>query len=310
MRIQIKEKFRPFSHEPGTICLIPRTSWEARIYPARIFFRNLETFEEKEVVLDTLGPVHGFTVHVDLERGEVSVFGRGKQGHFRYLLDEKQFPFLKKTEIPLSKKRLHLGVGKAQDFSLMRKRMDMAEIFPFWLKMAMWIPDVDLPKKTIGTMALLEEGKLDLTFQASFQGIFSPRLFDENFLGLIPETKGAEGISPIGILHAGAKQIERLFFSGEGDTWNFLPNLPKEFHAGRFIQIRTKEGDLIDLEWSKKAIKKAIIRPATTRSISLGLKGGIKKFRIRKSPGQKGEIGSKNIALEAGKILYLDRFTK
>lgn len=310
MRIQIKEKFRPFSHEPGTICLIPRTAFEARIYPAKIFFRNLETFEEKEVALDTLGPVHGFTVHVDLERGEVSVFGRSKRGHFRYLLDEKQFPFLKKTEIPHSKKRLHLGVGKAQDFSLMRRRMDMAEIFPFWLKMAYLIPKVDLPKKAIGTMVLLEEGKLDLAFQASFQGIFSPRLSDENFLGLIPESKKIQGVSPIGILHEGARQIEELFFQEQEETWNFLPNLPKEFHAGRFVQIETKVGDLIDIEWSKKSLKKAVIRPAKTRDVSLGLKRGLKSFRIRKSPRQKGEIASKNVALEAGKLLYLDRFTK
>jgi len=310
MRIQIKEKFRPFSHEPGTICLIPRTTWEARIFPAKIFFHNLETFEEKEVNLDTLGPVQGFTVQVDLERGEVSVFGKGKRGHFRYLLDEKQFPFLKKVEIPLSKKRLHLGVGKAQDFSLMRRRMDMAEIFPFWLKMALFIPKVDLPKKTMGTMALLEEGKLDLAFQASFQGIFSPRLSDENFLGLIPETGKVEGISPIGILHEGAKRIEELFFYEEGDTWNFLPNLLKEFHAGRFLQIGTKEGDLIDLEWSKKTLKKATIRPAKTREVSLILQRGIKTFRIRKSPRQKGQIASKNVDLTKGQILYLDRFTK
>ncbi|NGX60278.1 MAG: hypothetical protein KR126chlam3_01449 [Chlamydiae bacterium] len=310
MRIQITQKFRPFSHRPGINCLIPFTTWEVQVFPAKIFFRNLENDEEKCEELDIEGPVSGFTVVQDLERGRVEVFGRGKKGYFRYFIDADSRPFLKKKTLSLSKKRLFMGIHKKQDWEMIQRRFNMVEIFPFWIRMAQLVPEIPLPKKPAGTLKLLQDGQLDLLFAAAFQGILSPRLRDENFLGLIPDIPIPQNISPLGILHEGARQIEKLFFTTENDQWHFLPSLPKEFHAGRYIYLETPEGDQLDIEWSKKELKKVIIRPAKTRTISLILKRGLKTFRFRKSIRQKGERGSKTVDLQEGQTLYLDRFMK
>ncbi|NGX47592.1 MAG: hypothetical protein K1000chlam3_00971 [Chlamydiae bacterium] len=298
MRIQITQKFRLFSHRPGIRCLIPFTTWEAQIFPTKIFLTNLAESGEKE--LDIESSLKGFTVMQDLERGRITISGK-----------ELKIPsFLKKYPLAPSKKRLFMGIHKKQDFEMIQRRSDMAEIFPFWLRLAQLIPEVPLPKKMIGTMQLLKEGKLDLLFQAAFQGILCPRLKDENYLGLIPDVEVPKNLSPLGILHEGARQIEALFFQTEEDHLHFLPHLPKEFHAGRFIHLQTPDGDELDMEWSKKQLKKVLIRPAKTRTITLVLKRGLKTFRVRKSTRQKGERAANTLHLKAGQTLYLDRFMK
>lgn len=180
----------------------------------------------------------------------------------------------------------------------------MGEIFPFWIRLAQLIPEQPLPKEPIGTLKLLDQ--LDLLFQAAFQGILVPRLSDENYLGLIPEEKIPSGISPLGILHEGARQIERLFFYEEDGVWHFLPKLPKEFHAGRFIYLTSAAGDRIDMEWSKKELKKVVIHPQSNRTIQLRLQSSLHRFRL-----QKKQIMQRDqpIELQAGKTLFLDRFT-
>ena len=186
----------------------------------------------------------------------------------------------------------------------------MAEIFPFWMRLAQVIPERALPKEPIGTDALLVAGQLKETFQAAFQGILCPRLTDENFLGLIPECDIPKNLSPLGIIHEGARQIQALFFSEEKDHWHLLPALLKELHAGRLISLVTTVGDRIDLEWSKKELKKVIVRPSKTRSIQLHLQRSLKSFRVRKHPRQRGEryMRNRTLEMEAGNLLYLDRF--
>lgn len=308
MRLVIAQKFRPFSHTPGTRCLIPLTTWEAEIYPAKIFFHNLAGGAAKEEILDVKGPVKGFTVMQDLERGRVEVFGRDQKGHFRYFLTPEKYPFLEKYDQHFAKKKLFLGISKKQDWDLIKRRKDMTEIFPFWHLLSQWIPTFPLPE--IGTAALLKEKNLDLVFQTAFQGILSPRLKDENYLGIIPDLKVPKDFSPLGILHEGARQIEDLLFLQEGEVWHFLPSLPKEFHAGRFIHLQTREGDEIDFEWSKKQLKKVIIRPFLSRKIFLKPGRGLKSFRIRTNMRQKGKRDSQELFLETGKTYFLDRFMK
>lgn len=297
MRIQITTKFRPFSHRPGIRSLIPYTTWEAQIFPTKVFLRDLKSGETKELAIEPTS--RKFTVMLDLEKGRLLVSGK-----------ELSLESLEKHTLRPTKKRLFMGVHKKQDFEMIQRRCDMAEIFPLWLKASQLIPEVVMPSKTVGTMQLLEEGKLRAFFQAGFQGMFCPRLKDENYLGLIPDFDPPKKLCPIGLLHEGARQIEALFFFAEKNTWHFLPNLPKEFHAGRFVHLETPEGDELDMEWSKKQLKKVIIRPNTTREIQLSLKKGLKTFRVRKSLRQRGESAKGTISLKAGQTLYLDRFMK
>ena len=299
MRIQIGLKLRPFSHRPGIICLIPFTTWEVQVFPALLKFRNLAGKETKDVPLKVEGPVKGFTVMLNLEKARVEVFGRGQKGYFRKFITPKEYSFLKETPLPPSSERLSLGIHKKQDWDLIQRRSDMAEIFPFWLRLSQLIPEKPLPKKTVGTMHLLDD--LSLLFQVGFQGILSPRLIDENHLGLIKEETTTA--SPLALLHAGANEIRKLFCQEEGNTLHILPNLPKELHAGRYITPS------YSIEWSKKQIKKIIIDPKETKIIYLNLRK-VKTYRLRKSLRQRGEQRKRDmpIELKRGQRLYLDRF--
>lgn len=319
MRIESRLKLAPFSHRPGTCCLIPTTTWEVTVYPAKLMFRNLADGERKEYSPPVEGPVKGFTTLLDLERGRIEVFGKGAKGYFRYFLTGAGLEFAKGEKIPLSflqpalltpnPLRLSFGIHKKQDWDLMVRRQELTELVPFWIKMAQWIPPVCLKRKGEGTLSLLEKGKFDLFFQAGFQGILSPRFNDENFLGLISEEIIPD--SPIGLLHLSAEMLLKQFFYEEKNTFYFLPHLPTEFHSGKITSIETKEGDRIAMEWSKKLLKKVIIEPKSSRKVSLALKSKIAGFRLRRNQKEVGEKwGNKQpLLLEGGKILYLDCFT-
>lgn len=300
MRIKIAGKLRPFSHQPGICCLIPFSTWEAQIFPTKIFFRDLAKGATKEVEIPKQGPIKGFTVLQDLERGRVEVAGRAKDGYFRYFLDT----YVEKVELHDSLKRLSLGYHKKQDWELIQRRAEMGEIFPYWIRLAQLIPEVPLPKVPLGTMKLLDQ--LDLLFQAGFQGILVPCFADENYLGLIPDEKIPAGISPLGLLHEGARRIERLFFYEEDSTWYFLPKLPKEFHSGRFIHLTSAAGDRIDIEWSKKELKKVVIFPQSNRTIHLKLQSSLHHYRLQKKVKMQRD---QPLELQVDKPLFLDRFT-
>lgn len=330
MRIQIASRLRPFSHSPGTSVLLPFTTWEVKVFPAKLVFSNLAGAEREEIVLPILGPVQGFTVMQNLEKGRIEVFGRGKAGYFRYLItaDHIQFlngnkiilPFITKFTIPPSEMRLSLGDHKKQDWDLVKRRADMSEVLPFWLRLSALIPPQSLPQEPFGNYSLLAkiEEKQSIVpyfqnlFQSAFHGIFSPCVRDEKFLGLFPEKEIPQTVCPIPLLHQGAEQIKSLFFVEKEGAISLLPSLPKEFHAGRFLKIKTMQGDLIDLEWSKKQIKKVIVTPANTHPLQLVLPREIRSFRVRKGLQQTGERQDTDqpLALHQGQRLYLDRFEK
>ena len=85
MEISIAEKLRPFSHEPGTSCLIPGTTLVMRVYPSCIQVFDLENSPPKlvwETFLDVIGPVRDFTVQQDLEKMRVLVWGASSKWFF------------------------------------------------------------------------------------------------------------------------------------------------------------------------------------------------------------------------------------
>lgn len=317
MRIEIALRFHPFSHEPGAACLIPGTTWEARIFPALIEFRNLLTNETRRHPISIRGPVKDFTVEQDLEKGAICVHGKAISGFLRYWIHGEAVVLEKNPRIDLiaSKERLSLGIHKKQDWDQVRRRNDPAEFLPFWLRLSHLIPHQKIEKE--GTYQLLQkiENTSDKTllaalfknaFQACFQGILCPRLNDERHLGLIPE----ESISscPIGLIHEGARLIRALFFQEVEGVLALLPRLPPEFHSGRLINLTTSNGDTIDLEWSKKELKKAIIRTVKPREIELKLQKGLNAFRLRTTPHQKGHHHRAGMVLPAAQTIYLDRF--
>jgi hypothetical protein len=320
-RIEVAMRLRPFCRLPGTACLIPYSPWQVEAFPALLRFKNLETGNGHELELGTKGPVLDFTVELDLEKGCVVIFGHSERGYQRFSIGMEEGGIRIVSEkgkhkmvLPAdgfirseTKERLSLGSHKILDWELVRRRRDLTEIFPVWFRLGQMVPEIGL--KNEGTATLLKScGKLEVgaqftkLFMAGFHGILAPRLVDSDHQGIV-EDKKASGC-PLGLLWEGSKFIRALFFREESGGFAFLPFLPPAFHAGRMVNIATSKGDAIDLEWSKKLLRRAVIRPGSTRLASFSFQRSIKSFR------ENGERRNADVPLmlEKGKTVYLDRF--
>lgn len=317
MSIAIQARLKPFVHSFGASIPLPKTHWEVKIFPARLLFTHLPSGEVEEVLLPIVGPVDPFTVLVDLHKGRVEVFGQSQRGFFRYFLEggkvvfskggEILLPFLKVVEGVRFSEFLFMGVHKAPDWDLVMRRKNLAEIFPFWIALSQWIPEEKKEYPLVGNYHLLKDPKEYRTLLSTgFAGILSPRLRDELYQGILPEEAIPPAISPLGLLLEGGKKIRALFFEEEGDLVQILPRLPKEFHAGKYLSLKTKFGDLIDLEWSKKTIRRMAITPGKSREMSLGFSREVRSCRF---------LGSRvsteaPFPVQTGKKYTFDRFEK
>ncbi|HEX4840410.1 MAG TPA: hypothetical protein VFU89_08220 [Rhabdochlamydiaceae bacterium] len=332
MKITIAERLRPFSHLPGASCVIPWSSYKLQAFPAMLIFENLRTFEKHEVPLVPLGwkgPVKEFTVELDLEKGVVWVYGKTVDGHRRLCIEmqEDGIAIDKRVVVSAARlvthpiERLSLGMSKKLDWELVARRQEMAEILPVWFRLGQMVPSGGTVK--VGTASLLQEcEKLDVTetylklFLTGFEGILCPRLSDTSYQGIVPEGKFSE--SPLILLTEGMKYIRALFFKETDQSWEFLPCLAPEFHAGRVVELTTKAGDKIDFEWSKKSLQKVVIHAESSREIFLSIPKPFNFCRLRTSPGDKGDRGEKgsrhffekSLRLLSGQKLFLDRFEK
>lgn len=85
--ITIAQRLKPFSHRPGTSCLIPGTCIVAEIFPALLRFWDISgqhRVKKSEVQLAIKGPLKEFTVQLDLEKESISVWGNTQLGWIRY----------------------------------------------------------------------------------------------------------------------------------------------------------------------------------------------------------------------------------
>ena len=308
MRIAIRKSLHPFSLQPGFRCIIPLTTWEVQVFPTKAFLCDLVSGNKAEIVLPFGGNFDGFKVTLDLERGRVEVGAKGRKPKF---ITAEAHPDMQKSSLAPSKKQLSLGIHKKQDWDLMSRRSDMAEVFPLWIKLADWVPEVDLPRKKTGTMHLLNSCTLRELFLAGFEGLLCPRFSDPRHLGFIERESGHSKACPIGLIHAGARLIEAFFFSEEGSVLHLLPQLPVAFHSGRFIHLETSHGDRIDIEWSKKSLKKVVLHPAKERQIFFGLQSKLRSFRVRTDLRKRGGLYKRGAPLhiKPGQTLFCDRFT-
>ena len=118
-------------------------------------------------------------------------------------------------------------------------------------------------------------------------------------------------LSPLLLLKGGSDLIRRLLIDKCGDVYSILPCLPVELHAGRFIKIQ--EGKIsFDLEWSKKMIRRVMIRVEETGEYNLKFQAQIKSFRIRTSFRDRGArfLVRTPLFLKAGTHYFLDCFQK
>jgi len=352
MHISINERLRPFNHELGTMSPVPGSRWCVQVFPSLIRLYDLSCKELRLlgiIHVDIQGPVTGFTLQLDLEKGFLHVWGNSLKGYFRYriaasLHGEKLLIKNEKETHPISFSsdselisisnlepytigffdRLSLGVHKAQEWTLIKKRLDFKEIFPIWLKLGQLMSPAHEEGK-LGTASFLtgaeelicQKNKTDLLnhfqrlFLTGFYGLMTPTLVDHHHQGIHLEDPSPTS-SPLVLLSYGAKLIRSLFVSFQDSHLSVLPALPVEFHSGRFLHVRLENLGLLDLEWSKKTVRRMILLTEEKCTISLGLPKQIKRFRFKEEQEKTAsflEAGCK-LHLEKGKAYFFDRFEK
>lgn len=325
--IKIAERLRPFSHTPGAACIIPGTCLEIEAFP------TLLKIDKREVQLKLTGPVKNFTLEQDLEKHCVWVYGRAKEGFFRLRVEASDagcnvivekgslsplhIPFETHMAKRQTVERLSLGNHKAQDWDLVQKRCDLKEFLPVLFCLGQNIPLIP-PQTLSGTARLLElppdrkdlAPALQALFQAAFTKILVPRLIDDQYQGLVPDEPGSG--NRFFLLQEGAKMIRSLFFKQNERRLSFLPNLPIPLDCGRMVGLKVAGIGDIDLEWSKKLLRRVVMHVSTSGEVILELQREIKNFRVRTSEKERGRTQKKGdpLLLEAGTTYILDRFQK
>jgi hypothetical protein len=361
MNIAVAQHLKLFSHLPGSSCLIPGSVWQVQAFPTR-FVLTSPAGAKHIISLSLKGSVRDFTLLQDLERNSVSIFGTSQEGFFFWQIDVvnhalwlrlqrtpdtgcdvavdgKAYHLGRKEVLRIASvdetvpalvfERLSFGSHKKQEWEGMRRRLDMREILPIWLRLGQLTPPTAtaIAIEERGTMGLLRhcqnlathENKeklpeaLDRLFLAGFRSMFLPSLTDDWHQGLLDSEENiSDSHASLQLLREGAVIIRRLFFHEENHDYALLPALPSPWHCGRFIGLRSSCGDRLDLEWSKKMIRRVEWHPAITRQTIISLPHTMKAFRVRNSLQSKGwrQKSDSLLSLEAGVSLYLDRFEK
>lgn len=203
-----------------------------------------------------------------------------------------------------------MGSHKKLDWDLVVRRKNLQEILPVLYRLSQVVPHNNEVVPSLEKTDKIAAAPTLLEFvQAFFSGILVPRTFDNQFQGFSRECKT---LTALDLIHQGSEHLRSLFFAESLDKIALLPNLPVEFHSGRFVGLETEHHDLIDIEWSKKCLKKVIIKARSDRTILLSLQKQIKSFRVRTSLKDRGQDVpfDKPIDLRIGSVIYLDRFQK
>ena len=316
MKISIAARYRPFSHELGASCLLPRTTWVVEAFPALLRLKREEGCIE--IPLAVRGPVREFTLQQDLEKGCVFVWGIGKQGRYRMKLeaDAENVRLAVLDGSPLEEgtaahwqlgcqfregpalERLSLGSHRAQDWDLILRRFDLREILPILYHLSQWIPEA--PPRETKMLALLKQG-FEPFLRAGFYKLLCPRLKDGQYQGLV-EDETVSG-PPFAHLFAVHTAIRETFVKQQGSTI-LLPQ-QREFDCGRFVGIRLDGIGMLDLEWSKRSMRRAVLRTEHAGSIRFDA-----NYRLRESMRERGRrVEPQDVwHFEPNQTFLLDRF--
>lgn len=349
MRIVITERLRPFSHRAGTSVLLPGSAVHVQVFPARIQLESLEGAVPQPLETLSLpirGPVKEFTVFVDQEKACLEVRGRGVKGFFHYRLQSCegyiQLHVLKGAEelkaldgwtleqgVCLSLrektyKRLSLGSHRKQELERLWASSDYKTLLPLLVRAADQLPSLpDQGALGGGFDPLLERCKhareyshdsimdcLNAFLLAAFQGTFCPQVLDRKHQGIIEAPQPPIQLSSLHLLREGAKFIHSLFLQEKTEGLYVLPALPPELPCGRYIDIDELKWGTVSIEWTKKAIRRLILRVEEDVQLPLIFSKGVSSFRIRShktDSGSRCKVG-KELRLERGCCYWLDRF--
>jgi len=365
MRIIIAERLKPFTHLPGFSTPLPGTPYKIQIFPTLLRIFDITEHPARfvsEWQIKIKGPVEQFTFCNDLEKGRITVSGRSHEGWLRYhligamdgkgiRLAAERTPgkglqiqgslefFLRNREwcdliLPISAfepfciprcDRLSLGVTKAQDWDLVRRRKQLVEILPFVHRLGQIIhQQYRVNDQDGGTLSLLNDcfesltskkteelqERLNLLLLGCFNEMLVPELEDCNYQGLIDSNEALPfGLSPLSILHRCSRLIRAIFIQQEHNELVILPSLIPAMHCGRLIDVAVG-GGIVGIEWSKKAIRRIVFTPDVDKEWIFAFRSNVKSFRLRRSFKDKGEriSNGKPFFFEKGGYYFFDNF--
>lgn len=239
MSIQIANRYRPFSKQQGSDCLLPSTFFVIKAFPAYLEIQNEDDL--LEVRFSLTGPITDFLIMQDIEKSKVLVSGFAKEGYFQYsvqqikdeliiklergslqafvesakgfehnyqlnekiILEKKQvlkFKTKSQAQAGALKERISFGCHKAQDFDLIKRRKDPIEFLPLWFAIGQTVPNSLKESSFYSYKKLLREGQKEAFLQKLSE------LFEAGFSSLFAPKK--EDAKFLGIKDLEGKELK------------------------------------------------------------------------------------------------------
>jgi hypothetical protein len=311
MKITVAARLRPYSLRPGIRLLLPGTLLQVSCTPTRLQIEGVG-----EVCWDVrANPLAPFLVEQDLERGSIRVACETDQGLLRYRLHCSGDLEMERGPEPTSRcvfstscavipeERLSLGSHRQLHWERIAARADLEDLLPVWMRLGQMTPGNPEQLPNALQAPLRPEQIADLLrsqFQIGFSGLMVPSRNDPHGWG-----SSVDG----DLLPAGARFIRGLFVRESDAELSLLPLLPPQLHCGRLCCARLKWGAL-DMEWSKKLLRRLILRPTGPVELSLKLQPELRRFRLRHSQQDRGRTVQVGEPLQISGPVFLDRFEK
>jgi hypothetical protein len=349
LKIKIRNDLYPYSLSFNNDILLTNTNYILKVFPALLIFKELSSHLEFKIELDIKGPVKNFQVVQDLKRGYVKVsflslddfisfkiltleqasivFDKIKSNKLNIKINNKSFIASSKEIIDLPIKtvsnllpneKISFGNHKKQQIDQINQRNDLLEFIPIIFALSQFFEikknyDISFFKELEKKIDKNQKDNLEEDFlnikKSYFYDFLAPRNFDFDYQNIFFED--LQNVDPIFILIEYARLIRKTLIFEDKNNLNILPCLLKDFFCGRMINIHLSFG-ILEIEWSKKLIKKMILKPSIDKNITFNFQKKIKSYRLRCFLKEKGEVFENNqkILLEKNKIYYFDRFQK
>ncbi|WP_100934642.1 hypothetical protein [Candidatus Chlamydia corallus] len=328
--IDIMQHFKPYTRVPGQKVPIPGSLLYAQVFPTlwRLFSSDHEILNEQ--TLGVQGPLKRFAVFQDLHRGGLVVTS---ESYKYYLLPSGECTQSIKGRLPSAAQAgplLSLGVHKHADWQQVRRRRDLKEILPLWFRLAIMVPEVsytNIETSAIGNLLKITHQKvlnkqtteiapalLSLAL-AGFSECFLPRIYDEEFQGILPQGVNEEKKVPFELLYHSLAVIKDIFVRQQGSFVDILPALPPEFPCGRLIHLSLPHLGTLSIVWTKKTVRQVELYAEHSGEVSLKFCSSLRSARLREwsqrrlSRSKRLSLGE-TLEIKAGTAYLWDCFHK
>ncbi|MCB1212708.1 MAG: hypothetical protein KDK40_00250 [Chlamydiia bacterium] len=295
------------------------------------------------------GPIEGFTVRFDMDRERVELWGHSEKGLFHYIFwwsgdhlqlktrrlpSEIEGPFIEgsiackvisggEERAVHSSNNLYLGVSKKQEWESIARRNSLREFLPFLYRQGEWYPEIPPPTGGVGEIFSQWKQKIDESdastcekligslFSTGYRDFCTPTLVDSFHRGY-GLSQPTEDDRALAICSTFSELLRRHFVRCDDRKIHLLPLLLPSLRCGRLIGIELGEGNRLDLEWSKKEVRRCVLRIATPRPFQFVEAKGMQSFRLRRESEQMGKrfLVGDVLPIDTSGNYLLDQFTK